>query len=653
MRRTWLITCSLSLALGGCLDAGAAGTADPDTPSNPDTPSDPDPTAPDPTDPDPTDPDPTDPDPTDPGDPIVSLPWCLPAARPHDPNLNLPEVPAEALDLACGLTEEITTTHNGERRTVYTWVDENTLAARYPNGGYANLLKLTFVDGARVEARYGQAAGGASSTQFNPFEDIDRFRWDTDGNLIELARVEPGVGQDDVYLTQTWEGGRLATRHQSRTTWVDGVRAKQKLATVWTYDDEGRLTLVKADGYGHHWEIRWSYDAAGRPTRVERDRDGERVEELSWTFDDDNRLATRTTFVDRTLTNEDGFDPASVDTLGTEPLVEWLGNPFDPSLPTDLGGCRTLPNTVHHGYPSGEREYDLGMPREERPNGIGWAYGNDSYGWNYGDLAWYSHAGIAGFDASTFWWQTASATLTYTDGRMAHESVSSDGESPFGWERTRTFDAAGNLVNDRLEMTATVAQGSDQPEALELGRDLAFTWSGGDLLARELVDDVAGVMERQTWTWDAAGRWASHEVSEPDYATRIYAWRATEPLCEGEACPSPDTMWRRYEREVDAAGRTTLMRSIDLTSDLPPEEQRMAYDAAGRLVERQSSYGTVERWEYDAQGNLVLSSWDYDDDGEPEGWQETSWDSDGRWTARRSYNDGVETQSTVRAFSCE
>ncbi len=294
------------------------------------------------------------------------------------------------------------------------------------------------------------------------------------------------------------------------------------------------------------------------------------------------------------------------------------------------------------------------MTRDERPAGIGWAYGNNSYGWNYGDLAWYSHAGINGFDPDSYWYVQVDATLTYdAHERMVHEALVTAGSTRLDLERTRTFDGA-RMVDDRVDMTLLFGADTEAPVASEFGRSLRFVWQGDDLVGRELVDDAAGLLERQTWSYDDAGRWLSHEVSEPSPLAQIYSWDVP-PTCEGDACPAaPPELWRRYEREVDEAGRTVLLRERYLgeLSGNATVESRWVYDDADRLVVY-AHQGAVEGWQYDAEGRLVLETWGAAADEAPASWRETEWDAAGRWVAQRTYYSETLNQTVARTFGCE
>ncbi|MCB9737351.1 MAG: RHS repeat protein [Deltaproteobacteria bacterium] len=576
------------------------------------------------------------------------------------PSVNLPEIPAEVLAPECPLRQVALTSTSGSwsRRTSYTRDGESVWVV-LPAGGYANLLRVDLEGGARVAAEYGTQSflGGL---RFDFREPRDRMRWDTAGHLLEVARIEGDAV--DVVLTQTWDGDRLVARQEARNVWIGGETVRKNVATTWSYDASGRLTGAAVTGYGAPFTTSIARDDAGRVVSVERRRADVVVERLTWTFDAQNRVAARTVLYDRAAESEDGFSPSSLDDLGaTASTTDWLENPWPFSLPVadDADGCLVLPHAVSHGYPAGEHEFDLGMPRDERPNGIGFAYGADTYGWNYGDLSWYSHVGAAGFEPDWGYGTRYEATLTYNAaGRLVHEHATSGGGAERTSDRTRAYDDAGHLVADRVELEVTYPASGDVPETtVVVGRDMTFAWEGGHLVTRELLDDDHGLLERQTWTYDAAGRWASHEVGAPSPITRIYGWAAPAVACgeHGVVCGEP-VPERRYEQDVDAAGRQTALRVFWLGQaqggEPQVDERRFVYDDAGRLVEERQG-GSVQRYAYDADGNLILESYDYTDDGTPDYRTETDWDALGRWTEKRSYNAEALVQTERRTFTCE
>ncbi|MCC6624340.1 MAG: hypothetical protein IT385_24020, partial [Deltaproteobacteria bacterium] len=599
--------------------------------------------------------------PVDPGPGTIT--WCTPQAVSAVPSINLPEIPPEVFDPECPLVEETIENHDAyypDSSRVRYYHREDGVWARYSSASFADLLHVVMDGGARVEARYGRRFPG-DDLRFDFREAIYRFTWDRAGHLLQSSVI---LGEtEEVHLTQTWQGDRLVARTEMRSHWNGSETVLEPLATAWQYDDAGRLVGATATGLGRTWRVAWSYDAHGRPTAVERLRDDVRVEHRTWTYDEAGRVARRTILDDRTDENQIGFGPRSLDDLGAASTYDWRQNPWPRSLPVfdAARACTHLPTSLGHGYPTDEPEYDLGTPVAERPSGIGWAYGNNSYGWDYGDLAWYSHGGIHGLSIEDRGIERLEATITYEDGRMVSESLV-DGSTWAGtrrFERARTF-TDGRLSKDRLDLhvtfTSTDADGVEVVHEGDYGRELTFARSGaGHLVARELHDDVFGLLERQTWTHDAEGRWLAHEVSKPSPRAQIPDYYWSDPAsCEG--CPSgAPVMWRRYERELDAAGRTTMLLEMYIEPGVPSsaQETRYTFDTAGRLIERRHGGGYRELWDYDAQGRLVREAWDHDGDGVIEQWEETTWDAWGRWV-RRQYFYGADQpgRALVRTYAC-
>lgn len=630
-----------ALALGGCLDArsgGLAATSDADA-SGAD--------AQDALGPDDVR------DVVDALDRPEALPWCQPRARSGAPAVELPEVPAEVLT-ECGLREVVVESLGGRtRRTTYVRDGDVLWAGLSDYEGDGHLLRVDFAAGVRVAAEYGLRAPGGG-LRFAVGAVRDRVRWDVAGHLLEVARVDDGGAQ--VTLAQTWDGDRLVARRELRDGWAGSEPVHLELRTAWAYDAAGRLTGATVTGVGPGYAVVVSRDDAGRVSSVERRRGEVVVERLAWSFDAGGQLAARTVLYDRSADTDDGWSPSGLDDLGVADVRGWLANPWPSSLvqASEAGDCLVLPHTVGHGYPEGEHEYDLGMPRDERPNGVGFAYGADIYAWNYGDLAWYSHTGVAGLAPEFVNSRRYEASMAYEGGRMVRERGTDTGDVVATRDRTRSFDGDGHLEVDRLELTLTYPRSAERPETrVALRRDMAFAWAGGQLVRRELRDDDHGLLERQTWTWDAAGRWASHEVGEPSPLTHISPWSPPTAVCgeAGVVCGEP-APWRRYEQERDAVGRQTALRVLWLDSPANVDERRFVYDDAGRLVEARQG-GGVERWTYDDAGHEVLMTQDTSDDGVIDYRSETDWDGAGRWVERRSYAGERLVQTERRTFACE
>ncbi len=642
-----------TLPMAGCLDAiDAPRQADPD---------DPDPDDPDPNDPDPDDPDPDDPDPDDPNDPntVETRRWCLPEAYPAPENYVLPEVPAEVLEPVCHLAQTTTyNSYNNSQSSVrYDW-DGNVLWARMGD----NLMKVTYSGDIIIEKQWGQRRG--SQLEFAPWEDITRYRYDNDGHLTEFAIISGGI--EHIYQTQEWANGKLVKRVAEMNVYNPDTQQSvaEPLITTWSYFGD-QLANATATMAGEQWTADWTYDGQGRPTRVERKRGATVTGLMTWQFDANNRLARRTVMRDpQADVLRESYSPGPLDTLAVTNYDYWNGDPWAASVPREhASGCLVLPSTDEYGYPQDDTEYELGMPVAERPSGIGWAYGADTYGWNYGDLAWYSHAGVHGFEPN-YYDGRRDSDLRYVNGVLVEETTSSTSGPIKNSHRLRSF-VDGNLVVDRRDLVVESYSTDGQTTTLrDVGRELRFSWDiksfegqRDRLIQRELVDDERGVLESQSWNRDAEGRWLSHSV----LGWSLWGSAAKLPFydydpCSEQVCDGILKLRVYFSRELDDAGRTLTTRTARPNADgILTEEQsdRRAYDAAGNLVWLQQNGGYLQTWEYDANNRLVREAYDYDGMGEPEGWTQTTYDELGRWLEKTTWSQGALQSRTTRTFVCE
>jgi len=675
----------MTTGLTGCLDSfeapergtPAANEPDPNDPNDlvdePDGPSDP---ADDPDDPsNPGGPgDPGHPgDPGDPGQPGETRTWCQPEAYEPPQSIVLPAVPAEALDRSCQLVDQTTyyTWSNDQQVTRYTWVGTDVLWIEYGYDSSWNLLKVTFdANDQRSEVIYGQRKWSGGLV-FAPTEDAYRFRYDSAGHLTEFAIERANLAH--VYMNQRWVDGRLVERNEARN-YYDGSSndpIELPLHTTWRYED-GRLAGADATFRDSTWSVDWFYDGAGRPVLVERKRDGLMFGRMTWTFDAANHVARRTVLRDPALESPDGYGPGTLDTLGVVINDVWNGDPWANAVPqVSDASCLILPTSDEYGYPGTAVEYELGTARDERPNGIGFAYGANTYGWNYGDLAWYSHVGVHGLDPQSRGWGKLQSDTRFVAGVMVTETVSSPAGPITETRRSRSFDA-GNLVVDRMDLTVSPEVYPDSEghtparTTVNYGRELQFTWdtkvdagAPGRLIQRDLVDDEAGLLEWQAWTRDLDGRWLTHSLVGLD----LWGSRAAIPLYDSaydpcaEGCDPTELKLRVfYTRDLDAAGRTTESRvSRPDEQGILTQEQvtSWAYDAGGRLVQQRSNGTYVQTWEYDDAGRVVREAYDYDGVGDDDGWTTTTYDQGGRWVEQASWSGGELQSRNTRTFSCE
>jgi len=306
-----------------------------------------------------------------------------------------------------------------------------------------------------------------------------------------------------------------------------------------------------------------------------------------------------------------------------------------------------LPRGPGHGYPDREVEYQLGVARDERPHAIGFAYANDSYGWAYGDLAWFGHDGL-GSD----WYGQAmnrrelslDVTVVYEGGRMvseAGEMTAGDGSSDEIWqsiERARELDGSGRISSDSLS----------SPDGDELRvRTLQFARDEiGNLIERELwLDDSA--VSAQTWERDHEGRVLRHtiEATETRLGAATEAWEGWFSGFSSGEIAGTEYSWRYegtqlVERSGGPDGRT----------------ERWTYDGEGRPIESEGSFvsGDVagsKTWTYDHEGRVIENCNSYS----TETWtcSSTAFDEAGRVAYRQSWQSGDDpVVFELHEYSC-
>ncbi len=538
----------------------------------------------------------------------------------------------------------------------YDW-DGNVLWVRMDD----NLMKVTYAGDTIIEKQWGRRRG--SQFEFAQWDDITRYRYDNDGHLTQFAIISGGI--EHIYQTQEWTNGKLVRRvaelnlYDSET----GRSVAEPVVTTWSYYGDLLVNATATMG-GEQWTADWTYDEQWRPTQVERKRGALRTALMTWEYDANNRVARRTIMRDSAAELlRESYSPGPLDTFAVTNYDYWDGDPWAASLPrVHATGCLILPSTDEYGYPANDIEYELGMPSAERPNGIGWAYGADTYGWNYGDLAWYSHAGVHGFEPN-YYDGRRDSDIRYVNGVMVEETTASTSGAVKSSHRVRQF-TDGNLVVDRRDLVID-SYSSDglTVTTREIGRELRFTWDiktlegqRDRLIQRDLVDDERGLLESQSWDRDLDGRWLSHSV----LGWSLWGSAAKLPYYDYDPCAEQDCdgvlkLRVYFSRELDAAGRTLVTRTSRPNGDgVLTEEQseRRAYDDAGNLVWLETG-GYTQTWEYDDANRLVREAYDYDGLGEPDGWTQTTYDELGRWLEKTTWSQGALQSRTSRTFVCD
>ena len=185
----------------------------------------------------------------------------------------------------------------------------------------------------------------------------------------------------------------------------------------------------------------FDYDLEGRVIASERTQDGVRFLDQSWTYEG-GRLQSRASVMEGEIfyDGSDTFVPAVRDGYSSH----W----DDSGVRKGRGGCEQVPTSLWHGYPESDQVYVLGWKRNDVPNSIGFGYGYDGFGFNYGDLSWMGHGGIATSYESARMMSPSrvQAVITYDEkGRMVEETVESESDWESRYPRPLSF-ARGCLM---------------------------------------------------------------------------------------------------------------------------------------------------------------------------------------------------------------
>jgi YD repeat-containing protein len=609
------------------------------------------------------------PDGSEPGGPDVGQPpvgpaprWALPAATPPPVGAAPAALAWVAAQVATGCTlARVETDADGDgsfEQVVPFAPDAN---GCYPDGGACGAPLVAFAWAWRGDARPAwlpgtdvrtalvTAARGADGER-RVVLDVERWSstarerfertYDAAGRLTGEAHRWSGALWFERALA--WDGDR-----PTGATLTDHVNfpAPRTWTWTWTYDAAGRLAVARVDresGPGDETVVAtWTYDDAGRPARVERTQGGRPWIEQTWAYDAAGRLR------ERAVTVQPAAWPGQpvVDDHTPGHIAARHEDDGADALPHPLGdGAVRLPTAAGHGYPPGERVYELGWPVAERPAGIGFDYGYEGYAHFYGDGAWFGHGGV-GAGAPPDSRQTLRHTaITYDErGRAVREELAEQSAGG-GTQRTvreRTFDG------DRLVR--------DERTAAERTSLLRFAWDQDGRLAERTYELAGRRVAAHTWAYDDAGRVRTHGVAwhggeSGGFVGQEWEWeRAAPDLSPFEG--APPLRWV-HERLWSADGRRVEQRKRDARAGSVTAEAEEERDAAGRLV-RRTRAGWTETWAFDDAGRLLRHETDEGGaDAAPERGVALAYDAAGRLTAHETFAPG-ERRARRYAYTCD
>ena len=541
--------------------------------------------------------------------------WCQPAPMAYDTS-QLPTLP-RGFDLGTfcddgGLeAPEAVVTHqhtlDAEARVL------NVSAAQF---GMPDALQTRFEFGeaGQVQHIYVRGSSGFYSTGFGE----SWYDFNALGEVIYKLAVETtfeGEEPESAFeKDQVWDGDKLLSRTER-----DGEDGPILRHWTWTFDGDllASATLTDTSNPEHErvWAASFEYHPSGALASVERHIDGVLIEREGWTFTEEGYLASRTfwSLSPSQLVEANGGEAS--DWMMSEALdtyhhptqtFDYSGDPWARASFEARGDCVMLPRGPGHGYPDSEPEHQLGVARADRPGGIGAAYGNDSFGWIYGDQAWYGHDGIgSAWLASPLGGPADSidVTVSYnTSGQMTSEraTVSPFGDAVVEIDRTRLI-VDGGITEDALLVT----EGETEHQ-----RTLRFERDANGLTARTLL--VGGeAVERQTWSRDDQGRVLGHAIEQnTDWRGQAFAEEAWEWVIDGFGLGAlAEKSWHwRFD------GGLLVERGSGA------ELQTLRYDASGRLIEQTGAFsfdgGDVRQtWAFDEAGREVEQCMDYGDAG--------------------------------------
>ncbi|MAA79515.1 MAG: hypothetical protein CL916_09670 [Deltaproteobacteria bacterium] len=341
--------------------------------------------------------------------------------------------------------------------------------------------------------------------------EIERI-YSSEGNILE----ERFYFNDSLWfeVINTWENDLLVSQDS-----YDHINSNgNHINLSWSYDDEARMSQsVYTSANQQVSTASFVYDEKGQLIQLTRDLDGEILLRQSWNYENEELISRSSEY------NSSQWYQ-SADNAHAQSVLNYSSH-WNSSIATTEENCINLPYSIVHGYPDQEKVYQLGWPLNDVPNNIGFSYRYDGYGWNYGTQSWFGHMGVASMYDVTEWNAETmrTSTITYQNGKMVTEVLTTDleEESQFSITRTRSFE--GDLmITDEVINTHPSSSGI---HTLEFSYD-----EQGNLETRNLHLDGVHT-HHNTWTYDGEGTLNGHNISmlfpQNDELTLIASYRQT------------------------------------------------------------------------------------------------------------------------------
>ena len=347
-------------------------------------------------------------------------------------------------------------------------------------------------------------------------------------------------------VDNTWQDGQLVT--STRHDFIN--RPGTSTQTTWSYDAAGRLvatTTTSPDGDVN--DATFGYDDADRVVRLTRSYNEAEWLAQTWNYQGDALISRTSRY------SPDRIWQRSADTFELESAHDYMSH-WSQATFQHRGDCTMPPLSMSHGYPDEERVYHLGWGLNDVPNGIGFAYGYDGYGWNYGDLSWYGHDGIASsYGLDRAFRSDVSVEIRYSGGVMVEELATFTTTTLEGSDaltslvRSRVFDG-NQLTEDEVLLTTTANE-----TTTSRAKTLRFTHNDLDLpIERQRYSDDT-YLHLSTWDYSNAGLITEHAV----YGNNPYIDETTESDLDNTTLPHRAT-YRQTETQEDGTYRRVRER---------------------------------------------------------------------------------------------
>lgn len=477
-------------------------------------------------------------------------------------------------------------------------------------------------------------------------------RWQLDAEDRVVAYEAENDGE-------TTDSRRVTYEHDGRVREYEWRGENRGGTARWIYGSDGTLQAVEGTVEERPFRYGYLFDEDGRLTEVTRDLDGARVSTQTWTWRGD-LVAVYELEIDssgrRSGAELDSYKLPRLD------LVWNLGEPWVIGPPdyqnTELwpgarqttrdNGCVLPPWSAGYGYPSAEGlSYALGVPLDERPSGIGFAYAANTFAHQYGDYSWYGHDGVhamwpievlPGFAKVWRFRVEYNAQGEALREEVVIEGTETDAGGALQTTRIeRDFDRDNGLVRDALEIT--LPDGTVVLRALEFLRD-----EQGRLLARTLTQGRQ-VLGRQTWSWEGA-RMSEHTIRIHDPTWSLEGVEAAHPSLE----PRPMAAYRWQYDDQDRLVRYE-QAGLDDAPPLRPLVETTERDGDTVVITREQGSSTSVTTETYDDGVLVSRREDYDADGDTD--RSQTWEyEEGRLVRVESLAPSGPQLYTTQVWSC-